>query len=353
MATPAPRKESGSARPPLPPGGAAPAKGAARALRAEFRPPLIKEEDTFFWIVLLVLFAIAVPLFVWLRTLPAPAEEPEQAAIERYASLIIPEQPKIKDATKTPAGAGKEQKEEKDSGEGKDEGKGKGKDEGTSQGDKDKEAGRKISREELKKRVSTKGLLGLITGRGNRPSAVADVLRGGGLGMSLDSALKGVTGLEVARTASDIKGTRGGGGGGKGGGALDIGKLKAVEGKGVGLGEKKASKVPQITLPDAQSISGEFDANTLRQGVERARTLVKMCYEDQLKRDPTLQGKIVVRFVIGEDGGVTSSEIASSTFDNKDFEGCLLRVIRRLHFPKPKGGAVTVEYPFVLSPAAG
>ena len=76
---------------------------------------------------------------------------------------------------------------------------------------------------------------------------------------------------------------------------------------------------------------------------------IKYCYERALKSDPGLSGKIVVEFVIGPQGTVTNAKIVTSTVKSHQFQADILKVIRRMRFPKPAGGgSIVVAYPFIF-----
>jgi hypothetical protein len=103
------------------------------------------------------------------------------------------------------------------------------------------------------------------------------------------------------------------------------------------------------------------------QAVLRDRfSVIRTCYEDGLKRDPKLQGRIAVRFVIGVDGKVSSAaSIASAAESSADIITpstsslpplsdkvvieCVVGHCKSLEFPKPDGGQVSVVYPFAFS----
>ena len=93
----------------------------------------------------------------------------------------------------------------------------------------------------------------------------------------------------------------------------------------------------------------------------------KKCYEDGLKRDAKLSGRVAVRFVIGASGAVDASAAVPpndpippdaiappstsalpALNDAKTLE-CAASTMKKLTFPKPDGGAVTVVYPFTFS----
>lgn len=53
------------------------------------------------------------------------------------------------------------------------------------------------------------------------------------------------------------------------------------------------------------------------------------CYKQELRYDPTINGKILVRFVIEPDGGVKEASIISSTLNSPRMEECILNRIKR------------------------
>ncbi|APR75749.1 Hypothetical protein A7982_01095 [Minicystis rosea] len=99
---------------------------------------------------------------------------------------------------------------------------------------------------------------------------------------------------------------------------------------------------PSAVLPP------EVIRHTVRQGFGRHR----LCYEKGLHKDPKLAGKVVVRFVIGKDGSVTSAVDAGSTLPDPAVVACVVRDFRSLTFPPPRGGSgiLTVIYPIELDP---
>ena len=78
----------------------------------------------------------------------------------------------------------------------------------------------------------------------------------------------------------------------------------------------------------------------------------KYCYEKQLLKNPELEGKVVIKFLIGADGKVQKAEIAETTIKNAELEKCMIGAAKRMKFPKPLGGGVVdVKYPFVFKAA--
>ena len=84
--------------------------------------------------------------------------------------------------------------------------------------------------------------------------------------------------------------------------------------------------------------------------------MAKDCYETALKRDGGLGGKMVFQFaIVGDEsvgGIVESAELdPTSTLDEAELVTCMRESLLSVTFPPPpKGGRVTVTYPFELSP---
>jgi TonB family protein len=88
----------------------------------------------------------------------------------------------------------------------------------------------------------------------------------------------------------------------------------------------------------------------IRAVVAEKKARFKACYERGLARDLSLEGTVVAKFVIGEDGAVSSAEEGGSTLPDDDVRACVLATIRGLRFPAPESGTVAVTYPFEFNP---
>jgi TonB family protein len=87
--------------------------------------------------------------------------------------------------------------------------------------------------------------------------------------------------------------------------------------------------------------------------ISRKQPIVTMLYEERLKVNPALEGKVTVVLVIEEDGTVSSATVLQSetTLDDPDFLAELLRRIRKWRLPPSTGGPVEMKSPFVFKPA--
>ena len=76
---------------------------------------------------------------------------------------------------------------------------------------------------------------------------------------------------------------------------------------------------------------------------------IRQCYDAARKKQPTLEGRVEVRFTIDQTGRVTSSVVTGSTVKEHVLEKCIADAVGKWQFPKPHGdGLVVVTYPFNL-----
>ena len=76
----------------------------------------------------------------------------------------------------------------------------------------------------------------------------------------------------------------------------------------------------------------------------------RTCYEAGLAKNPTLEGKVMVRFVIERDGVVKNARDDGSDIPDTAVRDCVVHEFVGLKFPEPEIGIVTVVYPIMLSP---
>ena len=96
-------------------------------------------------------------------------------------------------------------------------------------------------------------------------------------------------------------------------------------------------------------VQGELDRGEIQKVVNAHLREVQACYERRLLRDPTLAGKIIFEWVIQPDGRVGVVRVKFSDVRNTEVSTCIQSSMQRWVFPKPRGGSVTVTYPFVFS----
>lgn len=212
----------------------------------------------------------------------------------------------------------------------------------------------------VEKKIRSVGVLGMLTGVGStaKGPAVVDVL--GALNdrkensVDLEAALEKMTGLAKTRN-------------------IDVMDRKLVKSKDVHISREEEidnllADVGQVAAMDLakrgsfiiqkpQSIEGaassnaKRDQNAINAVVSSHRSSIRMSYEKFLRRDPSLQGKITVRFTIAASGIITDISIIDNSTMNRELENEIVRKIRMWRFETIPEGDVTVTYPFIFAPA--
>ncbi|MGQ9705803.1 MAG: TonB family protein [bacterium] len=208
--------------------------------------------------------------------------------------------------------------------------------------------------------VMSRGVIGLITKVGGGGISVVDLLASGGAGGDLDSIMGGLGGLKTG--GASTLGLGGGGGfglGSGGGGALGDLSIDSLVG-GSGTGETvKLKKEGTVNISAPSSVSGAGSTSSGRTSsaiytvVRSHMAGIQHAYNVQLKQNPNLEGKIVVKFTISSNGLVTSASIVSSTMGCPELEQTIVSRIYTWKFPPISEGDVTVIYPFVFIRAGG
>jgi len=179
---------------------------------------------------------------------------------------------------------------------------------------------------------------------------MADLLAVGGVISGTDS------GLLVIGNGSGGMSTRGSGAGGGGEGEGSIHGTASVDTGGAGSGNRRRSVKPSsgpkerevsVTTGTAK-VKGQLSKELIDKEVRRHRPQISFCYNAQLTRKPDLSGKVTLSWIIRLDGSVTAAKVKASSLGNSDAESCMVRALGGWRFPKPEGGVVEVEYPFVF-----
>jgi len=130
--------------------------------------------------------------------------------------------------------------------------------------------------------------------------------------------------------------------GGLGGlGTVGSGAFAGLSGHGIGtLGTR---------TPSGPVIMGALPKEVIQKVIADSKNKVRYCYEKALTRQPNLEGRIDLKFIINANGKVVKAQVESSTLGNVEVEKCILRAIKAMRFPKPAGGGIVeVRYPFIF-----
>jgi len=98
---------------------------------------------------------------------------------------------------------------------------------------------------------------------------------------------------------------------------------------------------------NSENIQGGLTANQIRHVIQENIGDIQRCYEQGLVRDPTLEGRVTVSFVIGPNGAVVASSFVDDSLGDTAAAGCMAAAVRTWTFPRPDpSGPVSVRFPF-------
>ena len=233
-----------------------------------------------------------------------------------------------------------------------------------------------LSRKEQLELAATSGMIGILNSGAaltgpqspfsmdNQLGQDAENKWGSLVGATIDDAT-GMGGLTMWGTGE------GGGGKGMGVGIDGIGNLvgngrctgpgpcpswggKGDKG-GIGIGTGPGggghiAKAPIVRPAGDPQVNGRLPAEVIQRIVRQNNGRFRLCYEAGLRGNPSLNGRVVTKFVIGRDGSVAQASDAGSSLADQGVVGCIVRSFGALSFPEPQGGVATVIYPITLSP---
>ena len=104
-----------------------------------------------------------------------------------------------------------------------------------------------------------------------------------------------------------------------------------------------------MSAADVEPLDGEIDSKAVKRILQRRGKMFQQCYETALKANSKLKGKIVIEFTINSRGKVSD---ASAVKDNVKggVAKCVVSAMKRIRFPKPDDGEVTIQNSFVFQP---
>jgi hypothetical protein len=121
-----------------------------------------------------------------------------------------------------------------------------------------------------------------------------------------------------------------------------------------------AARKTRIATRGEEASSGEdpgtLDKDYIRERMNDIVPLVKECYENALRDQPELHGRIVVEFTISGEPGLgavieDSKILEESSITDASLRECVQESMYALEMRAPeRGGRVVVRYPYILEP---
>jgi hypothetical protein len=168
---------------------------------------------------------------------------------------------------------------------------------------------------------------------------IGDATGMGGLGLT--GTGEGGGGRDEGIGMDGFGGLGHGAGGGPGGGI----------GRGAGLpGRGHPVRAPRVRDSGETSVNGRLPPEVIQRVVRQNFGRFRLCYENGIKTNPNLQGRVAVKFIIDRSGAVATALDGGSDLPDQSVVQCVVRGFGNLSFPQPDNGMVTVVYPIVFSP---
>jgi hypothetical protein len=222
-----------------------------------------------------------------------------------------------------------------------------------------------LAREQALREASTFGLIGMLASfSGDPDSLTVPWGRDTALGIDQESAIGNMWALDIGEAAGSgglqVSGTEQGGGGLGAGIGLDrIGTCEGITCAGTpfGFGSSAGRRGPEhkTTGPRLRAVGttvvgGRLPAEVIQRVVRQNFGRFRQCYENGLRTNPNLEGRVAVRFVIGRDGAVSNAANGGSDLPDGGVVSCVIGAYYGLSFPAPEAGIVSVVYPILFQP---
>ena len=122
-------------------------------------------------------------------------------------------------------------------------------------------------------------------------------------------------------------------------------------GFGAGHGRLGGGRGPSLRQ-GATAVNGRLPPEIIQRVVRQNFGRFRLCYENGLRANPTLEGRVTIKFVIGTKGNVTAASDGGSDLPDQAVVSCAAQAVSSLMFPRPESGIVTVVYPIFFAPGA-
>lgn len=123
--------------------------------------------------------------------------------------------------------------------------------------------------------------------------------------------------------------------------ATDVGKLDKREGSGKVRGKARAVKA-------LSKVKGSLTQSEVYDVIQKHTGQIQACYERELNKNPGLAGKLTFLWIVKTNGAVGSVKENNNTLGNAAVSKCVSGVIKKMKFPRPKGGEVEVVFPWIF-----
>ena len=110
-------------------------------------------------------------------------------------------------------------------------------------------------------------------------------------------------------------------------------------------------KIAKVSSPQAKARSASRSQEEIERVFQKNKGAIDTIYNRALRKDPSLQGKVVFELTIAPSGQVTKCVIVSSEIADKKLEKRLVSKIKKFKFASKQVPVITVSYPIDFLPS--
>lgn len=124
---------------------------------------------------------------------------------------------------------------------------------------------------------------------------------------------------------------------------------------GIGFGGAIGSAghvAPQRVGTGTPQAQGGLAPDQVRRVVVAHVGAIRACFEKEAQRDPSLRGRVTLKWAVDPDGAVPAASVLASTLGNPAVESCMVRQVRSWKFPSAQSTTAVSAYPFVFASGA-
>lgn len=197
----------------------------------------------------------------------------------------------------------------------------------------------------IKDRVRGMGMLAIIGAKGDGTGALGDLLKNSGVG-DITSALRDAKNVTVA-SVDDARRK-----GEDQGRTSNIGTIATEGVRNVELDERAVANSNVTGRVESETVevdTKEIDERALTRWLNARKPAMISCYERELKRRPTLAGRMVIRFAVDTRGHVARVGFDDDTLKSPAVQLCITTVMRAWVLPFSPEDEVPVSLPFIFT----
>ena len=323
----------------------APPAPAGRAVHMDFRPRLIEDDDPVFYGFLALFTALAAALGIYATSIEVSTEDIFMENPERFAELLVkekPEEPEKEEVEELPPDpdadgpevAAEETPEEAAPTE-------TAPQEEVTQEQREIREAQRMEQEDQQVDVMVAKLLGTLGAHNSGESTQDHFANYDFEGQDADELLRNARSMD----SSTSIGIREEGSGPREG--VEIGEVAQGSAGSSAISAGPAVEVEgQVDLGSADIDAIEGEADGVTKVVKRYKGRIKLCYDQALRQDPELKGRVEIEFSVGR-GRVLEAFVSTNSTRNDELANCILRKVKGLTFDQSV--EADVIYPFVLS----